>query len=59
MIWAEFVRDATQEEMKNAPGAATPAGQTKKEFQSHYETNKEESQDDDIKRINRTVQRFI
>ena len=26
MIWAEFVRDATPEEMKNAPGAATPAG---------------------------------
>lgn len=44
MIWADFVRDATPEEMENAPGAATPAGQTKKEFQSHYETRKKKSQ---------------
>ena len=58
MIWAEFVRDAMPEEMKNAPGAATPAGHMAINIQLHYETNKEESQDD-IKRINRTVQRFI
>ena len=58
MIWAEFVRDATPEEMENAPGAATPKGQTAINIQLHYETNKEGSQDD-IKRINRTVQRFI
>ena len=58
MIWAEFVRDATPEEMKNTPGAATPTGQTKVNIQLHYEANKEESQDD-IERINRTVQRFI
>lgn len=49
MIW---------DEMKNAPGAATPAGHMVINIQLHYETNKEESQDD-IKRINRTVQRFI
>lgn len=55
MIWAEFVRDATPGEMKNAPGAATPKGHIAINIQLHYEANKEESQDDDIKRINRTV----
>lgn len=58
MIWVDFVRDATPEEMKNAPGAATPAGHIAINIQLHSDTNKEESQDD-IKRINRTVQRFI
>ena len=40
MIWSEFVRDATPEETKNAPGAATPTGQTKKEFRPYYEAEK-------------------
>lgn len=44
MIWADFVRDATPEEMKNAPGAATPAGHTKKEFRPYYEAEKKKSQ---------------
>ena len=44
MICVEFVRDATPEEMKNAHGAATPAGQTKKEFRPYYEAEKKKSQ---------------
>lgn len=54
MILIKGVRDATPEEMKNAPGAATPAGHIAIKIQLHSDTNKEESQDD-IKRINRTV----
>lgn len=44
MIWSEFVRDATPEETKNAPGAATPTGQTKKESRPYYEAEKKKSQ---------------
>lgn len=44
MIWIEGVRPATPEEMKNAPGAGTPVGQTKKEFQPYYEAEKKKSQ---------------
>ena len=54
MIWADFVRDATPEEMENAPGAATPNGHIAIKIQLHSDTNKEDSQDD-VKRINRTV----
>lgn len=58
MIWIEGARDATPEEMKNAPGAGTPVGHMEIKNQLHYETKMEEIQDD-IARVRRTVQRFI